>query len=312
MAILLVCGGLPSGAVAQQEDDPCARLKTPKLIHEEYLVKAQYKPTFPCLAKMIEKGNYKKSSTAWKDYMLPIIDHYFANNLHADTDYKLETLLWKLMVGAGSDGAARAVRGYSWSERNKSVVSNQLKRFNKPKGITTDPKKASIAKQQQAVFTATYINSENIKLTSLTPNFSIEVKPEGSGTARAEGGKIVVSALKGGNQSATLVISDKKHGLTTAVPLVFSGRMSILWPLGGLAVTGGAAAWAASTDDDGTSTALWVVTGVSGVVTAVLFYQYFRGKGVPFLGKLDDDHSDETLAVRFEPGPRSVAIKVKF
>ncbi|UCF05192.1 MAG: hypothetical protein JSV33_14940 [bacterium] len=312
MTMLLVCVSSPSGAVTQQEDDPCDKLKTPKLIHEGYLVKAQYKPTFPCLVKVVETGNYKKSSTVWNDYILPVVDHYFANNLHKDTDYKLEPLLWKIMAGAGSEGAARAVKGFTWSERNKSAVSNQLNRFYKPKGITTNPKKATITKQQEAVFTATYINSENIQLTSLSPNFSIEVKPKGSGTARSEGSKIVVSALKGGNQSGTLIISDKKHGLTTAVPLVFSGRMSILWPLGGLAVTGGAAAWAASTDDDGTSTVLWIVTGVSAVVTSVLIYRYFRGKGVPFLSKSDDGRSDEALAVRFEPGPRSMAIKVKF
>jgi hypothetical protein len=304
--------GLPCGALAQQEDDLCDQLKTPKLIYDEYLVKAHFKPAFPCLAKMVKAGNYQKSPTVWNDYMFPVIDHYFSNDLHKDTEYKLTPILWQIMVGTSDEKGATAVSEFPWSEPIKSEVSKELERFYKPASINVSPAKATIGKNKEAVFTVTYLNQESIPLASLSPNFSSEVNPAELGTVRKEGDKVIVTSLKGGNKSGTLVVSDEELGLTALTELTFTGRMSVLWPIGGLAVTGGAAALAATTDDDGTSTALWTVTGVSAVVTGVLIYKYLRGEGVPFLSKPDTDRPENSLAVRFVPGPRSVAIRVQF
>jgi hypothetical protein len=76
-------------------------------------------------------------------------------------------------------------------------------------------------------------------------------------------------------------------------------------------IAGGAAGGAAVTEE-GTSTALWAVSGVSAVATGYLFYKYFRGEGVPFFSKSDADRSSDDLAVRLVPGPRSLEFQMRF
>lgn len=311
-AISVICVGLPCSALAQQEDNLCDELKTPKLIYDEYLVKAHFKPSFPCLAEMVKGGDYQKSPTVWKDYVFPVIDHYFSNDLHKGTEYKLTPILRQIMVGVLDEQGAKAVSEFPWSEPIEPEVSKELDRFYRPATIKVSPEKATVGKNQEAVFTATYLNKESIPLASLPPNFSSEVKPTELGTVRIEGDKVIVRGLKGGNKNGTLVVSDEELGLTASTELSFTGRMSVLWPIGGLVVTGGAAALAASSGDDGASAPLVAVTGVSAVVTVVLFYKYFSGEGVPFLSKSDTDYQDDSLPVHFVPGPRSVAIRVRF
>lgn len=310
-AILLICMGLPYDAVAQKEEDPCGGLKTPRLVKEYYFDVAKYKITFPCLARMINTGNYRAGPRVWKGYMLPVIDHYFANKLDKEGEYKLGTLLWRLMIEARDESGAKAAAEFAWSEQIKSAVSAELRRFNKPAAINIEPKRATVGKQKQVNFSVSYINRADIPLTSLSKKFSAEVRPSDRATAEIQGDKVVVTGLKGGKETGTLVVSDKERGIGGEAQLIFDGRMSVLWPIGGLAVTGGAAAGAAATDG-GTSTALWVVTGVSAVTTGVLFYKYLRGEGVPFLSESDDDRSNEELAFRFVPGPRSLEFNVRF
>lgn len=311
IAVLFICAGLHSGAAAQQGEDPCKELKTPKDISERYFNIANYKRDFPCLAKMIDAGKYKTSPKLLKDHMLPVLDHFFSNKLNEGTGYEPGGLLWRIMIGARDERGAKAVSEFAWSEPMKPAVSTALKRFYKPKGIKTNPAKATVKRKQEAAFSAMYVNSENIPLKSLSPSFSAELKPEGSGTSRVEGDRIIVTSLKGGNRSGNLVVSDKKRGLTTAVPLTFGGGMSIWWPLGGWAVTGGAAGIASATDE-GTSTTFWVVSGVSAAVTTFIFYKFLRGEGLPFLSDSDAGRSGEELAVRFVPGPRSLVLNVRF
>ncbi len=309
--MLLIQAGFPGGAAAQEAEDPCKELKTPQLIKEYYFGRAKYRITFPCLAKMIEAGNYQTNSKVWNDHMFPVIDHYFSNNLNKEGGYQLGTLLWRVMVEPRDESGAKAVAEFAWSERIKSKVSGELNRFYEPAAIKIKPPKATIGKQQEATFEIAYHNRVDIPITTITASVSSEVKPAGRGTTREEDGKIIVTGLRAGKQAGTLVVRDNKRGLAAEAQLMFSGRMSILWPIGGLAVTGGAAGGAAATDG-GTSTALWIVTGVAAVATGVLFYRYLRGEGVPFLSKSDPDRSDDGLAFRFVPGPRSLQFNVTF
>jgi hypothetical protein len=310
-SILLILASYAGRSAAQETSDPCKELKSPQLIKEHYFGRAKYKITFPCLAKMIEAGNYKTNSKVWNDHILPVIDHYFTNNLNKEDGYELGTLLWRIMVEPGDESGAKAVSEFTWSERIKTEVSAELNRFYKPEAIKIDPPKATVGKKKEVKFDITYLNRADIPLSDISPSVKSEVKPEGCATTREEDGKVMVTGLKGGKQEGTLTVRDNTRGLAGQAQLMFSGRMSILWPIGGLAVTGGAATGAATTDG-GTSTTLWVVTGVTGVVTGVLFYKYFSGGGVPFLSKTDSDSSGEGLALRFVPGPGSLEINVKF
>jgi len=309
-AILFTFTCLASSAVAQEESDPCKTLNTPKLIKEKY-EGGDYKRVFSCLAVMIEKGNYKASSAQLKNDIYPVLDHYFKN--FSDDEYNLEELLWLVMIKPKNETGAVAAKNYEWSKQVKSRVKGVLDRFYGGKWIDVYPKEATIRKQKGTEFSTTLRNRLNMPLNSIIPQYSTTVKPEGWGEARVDGTKVVVTGLKTGKQDGTLVIRDLKLKLEAKeVPLYFRERMSILWPLGGTAITGGAAAWAATTDDDGTATTLWVVTGVSGAVTLYLWIQYLRGGGVPLLGDLDAGAPEDEYAFRIVPGLGSLELNVRF
>ncbi len=310
-AVLLVIICISFSAAAQEAADPCKGLKTPQLIKEDYFERAKYKAVFPCLARMIESGGYKASSKVFKDSMFPVIDHYFANALNEGGGYELGSLLRLIMAKTSDEVGAKAAHEYAWSEHIKADVSRAIDRFYSPASIKITPAKATVRKKKEAAFTVTYLNREGISLKSLAPTVSSVVKPSECGTFRQEGTKIYVKCLKGGNKAGTLLVSDNKRKLKAEAQLVFSGRMSILWPIGGLAVTGGAAVGAANAED-GAATTLWIVTGVAGVATTYLFYKYFRGEGVPFLSKTDNDHSDGELAFHLAPGPASMGFNLSF
>ena len=302
---------MPAAAAAQQAEDPCVELRTPKLVKEHYFERAKYKEIFPCLAKIIKAGNYRISADILKEQIFPVLDHYFANSLDKDTEYKLGELLWRIMVAAGDETGAKAVEQFGWSQQIGSGVNRELRRFNKPASIKIAPSRATINRRKDTKFTVTYLNVADIPLKAITPKVSSEVKPEGKATSKMQGGQLIVTGLKGGGQSGSLVVRDAKNKLAAQARLTFSGGMSVLWPVCGAIITGGAAAGAVVADD-GASTALWAVTGVSAVVTGVLFYQYFRGEGVPFLSESDRDSSGDELAVRFVPGPQSLEFHMRF
>lgn len=308
---LLIHAAYAGRSAAQEASDPCEELKSPQLIKEHYFGRAKYRTTFPCLAKMIEAGNYKANPKVLNDHILPVIDHYFTNSLNKEDGYQLGTLLWRIMVEPGDESGAKAVSEFAWSQRIQTEISEELNRFYKPEAIKIDPPKATISKKKEVKFDITYLNRADIQLADISPSVKSDVKPEGCATTREDDGKIIVTGIKGGKQEGTLTVRDSKRGLAAQAQLMFSGRMSILWPIGGLAVTGGVATGAATTDG-GTSTALWITTGVTGVATGVLLYKYFTGGGVPFLSKTDSDSPDEGLAFYFFPGPRSLEINMRF
>jgi hypothetical protein len=302
---------LSAAAGAQQAEDPCDELRTPKLVKEHYFERAKYKEIFPCMAGIIKAGNYRTSSGLLKEHMLPVLDHYFANNLDKDTEYKLGELLWRIMVAAGDETGAKAIEQFNWSQQIGSSVNRELRRFNNPASIKIEPSRATINRRQDTKFTVTYLNVADIPLKSITPSIKSEVKPEGRATSKMQGGQLIVTGLKGGDQSGSLVVRDAKNKLAAQARLTFSGGMSVLWPVCGLMITGGAAA-GAMVAEEGASTALWAVTGVSAAVTGVLFYQYLRGEGVPFLSESHRDRSGDELAVRFVPGPQSLEFHMRF
>ena len=306
---LLIFMGMPSGVIAQQEGNPCKGLKTPRAVSEEYF-KGNYKAIFPCLAGMIETHSYTSGTKVLKDQILPVLDHYFTNFGDKESEYDLGKLLSRIMVKPRDDSGAKVVKEFEWSKRNGPVVSTALKQFNKPTGFKIEPEETRIKKGEKKTFKVTYQNEKGISLTSLPPDFSATIEPEGKGSVQKEGGSVVVTCLKAGKKPGTLVITDKK--LKGTAQFTCGGRMNPLWWIGGLVITGGAAAGAATTDDDGTATTLWAVTGVSAVVTTDLFYKYLRGEGVPFLSESDANRSDDKLAVRFVPERRTLELNVRF
>lgn len=308
---LALCVLLPRGTAAQQAEDPCQELKTPQLIKEHYFERAKYKDTFPCMARLIKAGGYRASAAVLKDQIFPVIDHYFANNLDVEGGYKLGELLWRIMIGTNDETAAQAVQAFDWSKEIKPAVSKELNRFNNPAAIKIEPAKATVKRRQNTKFTVMYLNVANIPLTSVTPSIRTTVNPGDKATAAVQGDKIIVTGLTGGEKAGNLVVRDAKRNLGAEAQLMFSGGMSLLWPISGLVIAGGAAGGAAVTEE-GTSTALWAVSGVSAVATGYLFYKYFRGEGVPFFSKSDADRSSEDLAVRLVPGPRSLEFQMRF
>jgi hypothetical protein len=306
-----VCAALPGGARAQQSEDPCDELRTPKLIKEGYFERAKYKEIFPCLAKIIKGGKYRTSPSLLTEHMFPVLDHYFTNSLDKDTEYKLGELLWRIMVTSGDETGAKAVEEFKWSQQISSAVNRELRRFNDPASIKIEPPKATITRRKDTKFTVTYLNVADIPLKSKALSVRSEVRPEEKATSRMQGGQLIVTGLKGGGQTGSLIVRDADRKLAAQAQLTFSGGISILWPVSGLVITGGAAAGAAIAED-GASTALWAVTGVSAAVTGYLFYQYFRGGGVPFLTESDRDHSSGNLAMSFVPGPRSLEFHMRF
>lgn len=309
-AILFTLTCLTSSAVAQQESDPCKTLKTPKQIKEKY-EGGDYKRIFSCMAAMIERGSYKTSSAQLKNNIFPVLDHYFKN--FSDDEYDLGDLLWRVMIKPKNETGAVAAKNYEWSKQVEPRVKSVLDRFYGGKRINVSPKEATIRKQKGTVFNATLLNKLGVSLKSLSTNYSAIVKPEGWGEAKVDGNTVVVTGLKTGKQDGALIVRDTKLKLESKeVPIYFRERMSILWPLGGTAITGGAAAWAATTDDDGTSTTLWVVTGVSGAVTLYLWIQYLRGGGVPLLGDLGAGGPEDEYAFHILPGLGSLELKVTF
>lgn len=312
-AVFVMCVGAPGRSEAQ-ESDLCKRLNTPELIHREYFNVANYVETFRCLARMIEAGDYKSNTKVWNDYMFPVMDHYFRNKLDAKDDTKkqdFEALLWRIMIEPRDESGAAAVAAYRWNDKLKSKVTKSLEFFNEPASITLTPQKATLGKLQQAKFDVTYRNRADIRLDSLKPNLNAEVNPPDWGTSSVEGTKVMVTGLKAGEKKGTLTVQDGSRGLADDAELTFTGRMSLWWPVGGLAVTGTAVAVAASTDG-GTSTTFWIIGGVSAGVTGILLYKYFRGEGAPLLSKSDQDDSDGGPVISLVPGPRSLELNVTF
>lgn len=312
IASTLLFGMSAAGAFAQT-DEHCAGLKTPQLIAQDYF-NGNYIQTFPCLANMIEAGDYKSNAKVWNDYMFKMIDHYFRNALNEKdkkNNYDLETILWHVMLEPRDDSAAKAVKNYKWHKNVQGRVAKALNLFNQPSAVTLSPDKVTLRKSQVAKFKATYRNRADIGLSSIKPNLEAKVDPADWGTSRVEGNEVVVTGLKAGRKVGTLTVSDKERGVRGEAELAFTGRMSVLWPIGGLAVTGGAVGVAASSDG-GTATTFWIISGVSAAVTGILFYKYLRGEGVPFLSKSDSKDTDVRLAVSLVPGPKSIALNVFF
>jgi hypothetical protein len=261
---------------------------------------------------MIEAGSYKKNAKVWKDHMFPVMDHFFANGLNKGSDYKLGTLLWQIMVDSKDMKGADAITEFAWSSPIKNQVAAELERFKEPAGLKVDPESAAVSTNQETSFQVMYVNRAEIPVEGVQPGLKSEVTPAGAATIRQEGDKFIVKGAKGGGAKGTLIVRDEKRGLEKQVPLVFQGKgMSKWWPIGGLAVTGGAAGGAAATDG-GTSTALWATTGVAALGTFIIAVQYFRGGKLPLMGQSEPVPSDTGLAYRIVPGPRSIELNIRF
>ncbi|MCP4570759.1 MAG: hypothetical protein GY838_00245 [bacterium] len=310
---MLILGLLHGTSALAQAEERCSTLTTPQLVKDEYFKGAHYQQTFPCLVNMIRSSNYKSNDETWNDHLFPVINHYFHNKLDVkdqEHSYELESILWLIMIEPRNEDASAAVRAYKWHENLQDMVNSSLRSFNKPTALTLSPDKATLGKLKQVKFEATYRNRASIGLAMVKPGYEVEVQPSDWATSKIEGDQIIVTGLKAGKKTGLLTLNDARRELQAEAELAFTGRMSVLWPIGGLAVTGGAAAMASSKDDG--ATPWWIAGGVSAAVTVVLFYKYFRGEGAPLLSQSDTQEPENRLAFSVIPGPTSIAVHVSF
>jgi hypothetical protein len=315
VSILIVFVVSVPAASAQEESQSCKDLNTLEKIYSDYVEHAHFKTAFPCLVSLIKSGKYKKSVKSLNDHMLPVLDHYFTNNLDKEGKYKLDALLWLVLSQAGDESAASNVRKYDWGDQIQPKVTEVVDQFFKPSGIMIKPAKTTLKKNKTAVLSASYINRVKMELKSITkksPNFKAVVEPKDRATIKVEGDMVYVTSIKAGNRDGTLTVFDKKRNVSGKSDLEFTGRMSKMWPLGGILVTGGLAGAALSSDDDGTSNTLWIITGAAAVITGVLLFEYIQGDGVPLLSKTDKDGTGEALALYLVPGPGTLGLSVMF
>ena len=212
--LVSICAGIVvvGAARAQTSQALCDELKTPQMVYEKY-IEGSYDETFPCMEAMIRHGNYRKNTKTLRDYVFPVLNHYFAN-IGSNTQF--ENILWRLWDEEYRD----AIEDFKWDRKLKNSVKDVVERGTKPSHMELDPASKTIGVDEVAKFRVIYYNAAEKVLKAPASSLISEVEPAGLASTVEEGDKITVKGLKPG--TARLLVRDSENNLAGEAQLVIT------------------------------------------------------------------------------------------
>jgi hypothetical protein len=202
--------GVP--AHAQTSQALCDELKTPQMVYEKY-IEGSYAETFPCMEAMIRHGNYRKNTKTLRDYVFPVLNHYFAN-IGQNTQF--ENLLWLLW----DEEYREAIENFKWDRKLNNSVEDVVERGTKPSRMELDPASKTMGVDEVAKFRVIYYNAAEAVLKASPSNLISEVDPPDLASTVEEGDKITVTGLKPG--AARLLVRDGDNNLAGEAQLIIA------------------------------------------------------------------------------------------